>query len=95
MPVAKRRVATPAQRAIADRVARARAANPPRDPTGACHAALADLAASTGRDIDELLEWFDERAGVREYDGNVSRDEAERAAVKDVVDICDPQRRFA
>ena len=85
MPVAKRRKApTPNELAAADRAARARAANPPRDPTGAHHLAIAELARETGRDVTELLDSWDERAAMREYAGEANRAESERLAVEDV-----------
>lgn len=70
--------------AVADRVRRARAAQPSRDPSGACHEAIAALAAETGRDVVDLLDTWDERASIREYDGCADRAEAERLAVEDV-----------
>lgn len=90
-----RRPMTAREREVADRVARARAANPPRDPTGAHHAAIAELASETGRDVVDLLDWWDEAAAVREYDGNVSRTDAERLAFDDVADHVRRQRRLA
>lgn len=80
---------------VADRVARARAANPPRDPTGEHHEAMAELAERIGRDVVELLDVWDERAALREYEGEIVRAEAERLAVLDVIDLFDPQRRLA
>jgi hypothetical protein len=70
------------QAQIDDRVRRAM---PPRvDPTGACHAAVAELARDHGLDVADLLEETLERASVREYLGGVTRPEAERLAVEDV-----------
>jgi len=42
------------------------------------------LAEQAGLDSDELVEWWSERAAVREYDGGQARDEAELAALDDV-----------
>ena len=64
---------------------RVRRATPPRvDPSGACHAAVAELARDHGLDVADLLEETLERASVREYLGGVTRPEAERLAVEDV-----------
>lgn len=85
MPVPKRRNAeTPEQRQIADRVRRARAADPPRDPLGIHFAALSALAQEHGFDLADMLDEFDERAAVRQYDAGVTRTEAERLAEEDV-----------
>jgi hypothetical protein len=70
------------QAQIDDRVRRAM---PPRvDPTGACHAAVAELARDHGLDPADLLEEAVERASVRQYLGGVTQAEAERLAVEDV-----------
>lgn len=69
---------------IADRVRRARAAQPPRDPTGEHHEAVADIARECGRDVVDMLDAWDEFAAIREYDGCKDRAEAERLAVEDV-----------
>jgi hypothetical protein len=37
---------------------------------------------------------WDERAAIRQYDGNVSRDEAERLAFLDVLERYERQRRM-
>jgi len=86
-----RKIAAEALRA-ADRAARARAAQSPRDPTGEHHAAIAELAQRSGRDVDELLDLWDERAAIREYDGAVSRAIAEREAVAEVQQMFAPQQ---
>lgn len=70
---------------LADRVARARAAQPPRDPTGEHHEAMADLARSSGREVVELLDLWDERAATREYEGAADRATAEREATAELV----------
>jgi hypothetical protein len=75
----KRRVETPHDRAVAARVA---AARPESTPTpGYVLEALGDLDGDTG----ELLDEWRERASIREYLGEQSRDEAERAALEDIV----------
>jgi hypothetical protein len=71
-------------RELADRVSRAKAKNPPQDPTGACHVAIAEIAKQCGRDVGDLVDEWHERAASREYLGGVTRDEAERAAVVDM-----------
>jgi hypothetical protein len=42
------------------------------------------LAIDNKRDVYELLEMFDERAAIREYEGGQRRDLAEHLAVLDV-----------
>lgn len=64
---------------------RVRRAMPPRvDPTGACHAAVAELAREHGMDAADLLEQWSDRAACRAYLGGASQAEAERLAVEDV-----------
>lgn len=46
---------------------------------------VSELALDHKRDVYDLLELFDERAGIREYDGEQRRDVAERGAFDDVV----------
>lgn len=48
--------------------------------------ALESLAAEHNRNPLHVFEWFLERAAIREYDGGMSRAEAERLAVEDVRD---------
>lgn len=86
-----RRDAAIAARA-ADRAVRARAAQPPRDPTGEHHAAVADVARRCGRDVDELLDIFDERAAIREYDGATNRADSEREAAIEVEVMFAPKQ---
>jgi hypothetical protein len=86
-----RKAAQSAARA-ADRAARARAARPPRDPTGRHHATIGDVAQRTGRDVDELLDLWDERAAIREYDGAASRADAEREAAAEVEQMFAPRQ---
>jgi hypothetical protein len=69
---------------LADRIARARAKNPPQDPTGEYHEAIAEIAQRTGRDVSDLLDLWDERAAIRQYEGCTDRATAERMAVADV-----------
>lgn len=86
---------TAADRLLADRIARARAAQPQRDPTGEHHAEIAAIAREAGRDVADLLDEWDERAAIREYDGRTDRAEAERLAVEDVRSAYQRQRRLA
>lgn len=88
-------VGTAKNRGLADRIARARAAQPPRDPSGEHHQAIREIADESGRDVVDLLDLWDERAATRQYDGNLSRADAERLAVDDVRDIAIAQRRLA
>ncbi|MEO8706070.1 MAG: hypothetical protein ABI867_38935 [Kofleriaceae bacterium] len=46
--------------------------------------ACIELATSAGVDPDELVEWWEERASVREYDGGQARPEAESDALEDM-----------
>lgn len=86
---------TAADLLIADRVARARAANPPRDPTGEHHQAMAALACVSGRTVDYLLDEWSERSAAREYLGGVTRAEAERLAAADIIAAYTPQQGLA
>lgn len=64
---------------------RVRRALPPRvDPTGACHAAVVELASEHGLDVADLLEQWSERAACRTYLGGATQAESERLAVEDV-----------
>jgi hypothetical protein len=44
---------------------------------------LSALAASAGRHVDDVVEYWTERAAIREYDGLANRNEAERQAFSD------------
>jgi hypothetical protein len=46
--------------------------------------ACIELARRVGVDPDELVEWWAERAAVREYDGGQPRPEAEADALEDM-----------
>ncbi len=90
-------VPTPAEqvkaRQVADRVARAKAAHPPR---GVEYYVLAgELAASLGADPGDIMDHFDERAALREYDGGLTRQEAERLGWQDCEEFYVRQRRLA
>ena len=76
----------PKEAAILDRVRRARP--PKRDESAAI-----ELAQEFGADVADVLELYDERSGVREYEGNVSRAEAESGALQDVRDILTARSR--
>lgn len=79
----------PAEVAKLDAIRRAR---PPKtDVTGEHVAMLCALAKRLGLDHVELIEEWDERAAVREYDGEMSRHEAERLAAEDVRLAHEPQ----
>ena len=71
--------------ALADRVARAKAASPPRDPTGEHHEALAALARERELDVVDLLDTWDERAAIYQYVAGADRPTAERQAAADLV----------
>lgn len=43
-----------------------------------------ELASQIGRDGDELVEWWAERAAVRQFDGGQPRGDAEREAFEDL-----------
>ena len=67
-----------------DRIARAKAASPPRDPTGQHHEDVATIARAVGRDVVEMLDEWDERAAIKEYEGGIARADAEEQAVVDM-----------
>jgi hypothetical protein len=69
---------------LADRIARAKAKTPAQDPTGEHHVSIAAIARASGRDVVELLDLWDERAAIRQYDGGQSRADAEAGAVTDI-----------
>jgi hypothetical protein len=50
-------------------------------------AAVIELAEKSGVDPDELLEWWGERAAIREIDGGQSREDAERGALEDMREM--------
>jgi len=43
-----------------------------------------ELARRLGLDSDQVLEWWSERAAVREFDGGLTREAAELAAFDDL-----------
>jgi len=49
--------------------------------------AVIELATSSGVDPEDLLEYWGERAAIREIDGGQSRDEAERDALEDLREL--------
>jgi hypothetical protein len=61
---------------------------PKRDDTAAI-----ELAIEFGADVDDVLELYTERAGIRQWDGGESIDNAEVGAIGDVRAIL--QLRFA
>lgn len=87
MAIAKRKgVETAEDRMLADRVARARKANPPRDPTGEHHAACAEIARAAAVDVGDVLDDWDHEASIIEYERGCLRADAERVAVEHVRD---------
>ncbi len=54
----------------------------------ACHSANTDpetVLASAIREAEDCQAYFEERAAIREYDGGLPRNEAERLAVEDTL----------
>jgi hypothetical protein len=51
------------------------------------------LARSAGRDRDDVLEYWSERAAIREYDGGMTRAAAEGRAWADVIEHFEGVRR--
>ena len=49
--------------------------------------ACIELAERAGVDPDELVEYWEERAAIREVDGGQPRDDAERAALEDMREM--------
>ena len=58
-----------------------------RQSRSRCHDAVIELAQSMGADVADAIELFEDRAAIREYDANDSRDDAEVGALSDVRDI--------
>jgi hypothetical protein len=88
MPIAKRKgIETAEDRMLADRIARARKAMPPRDPTGEHHASCAAIARAAGADVADVLDAWDELAAVAQYERGTDRPTAEREAVEHVRQI--------
>ena len=56
------------------------------------HDAVIDLANELGADVADAIDWFEDRAAQREYEGNVSRADAESGALQDVRDILTARR---
>jgi hypothetical protein len=46
-----------------------------------------ELAHRFGRDPDEVVEWWAERAAIREVEGGQARDDAEREALAEVREM--------
>lgn len=80
------------EREVAFRVARAKP--PQSDPDGCCFAAIAELSRETCRDLEELLDLWSERSAMRQYAGEQDIQVAELAAVDDVRDIIERQRKL-
>jgi hypothetical protein len=49
-----------------------------------------ELAQRLGRDPDEVVEWWSERAAIREVDGGQSRVDAERDAFEELRQAFEP-----
>ncbi len=89
MAVAKRKPA-PVDLGLVDRIARARAANPPRSTENYVRAR--DLADALKLDVNDILDHWEERASIIEYDGNTPRADAERAAWTETLAHYDRQQ---
>jgi len=50
-------------------------------------AAVTELAERAGVDPDDLVEYWSERAAIREIDGGQSRDDAEQGALDDIREL--------
>ena len=48
---------------------------------------LTRIAKRCGRPLPEVIEMFEERAAIREYEGGAKRTHAERDALADVADV--------
>jgi len=83
-------IAAAKARQVEDRVRRARLATPPRGAP--YYERCAELARAVGLEPCDVMDDWDERAAIRQYDGNVSRDEAERLAFLDILDRYQRQR---
>lgn len=46
--------------------------------------ACIELARAAGRDPDEVIEWWTERAAIREFEAGEPREAAERAALDEI-----------
>ena len=49
-----------------------------------------ELAKQLGRDGDELVEWWAERAAIRELEGGQSHNDAERDAFEELRETFEP-----
>ncbi len=87
----KRPKISPEESGLADAVRRA--TPPGSDPSGVHTEEICALSKRLGLDHVELLDAWSEHAALREYDGELSRAEAERLAVEDVRERFDPQRK--
>jgi len=64
-----------------------------RDDLRDFHDQCRALAHELDRDGDELVEWWSERAAIREVDGGLARTEAETAAFADLrASLAEPRR---
>lgn len=87
MPAAKKRPApSPADRAIQDRVTRARKSYPRFDRHGGYREACAQLAEETGCDVEAAYEEFLDRVSTKLYLGTIEVEDAESAAMTEICD---------
>ncbi len=91
MPAVKRKP-KPDSVWLEERIKRARMATPPR-PTH-LYVLAAELAARVGVNPGDVMDDLDHAAAVREYDGGVTREEAEKAAWLEVEERYTRQRRI-
>jgi hypothetical protein len=86
-----RRKPNAAERMAEDRVRRARAAQPKRDPQGVYHALIGELAKQHGFEPSDLLDQWDELVSMRLYAGE-DQQAAERNALDDITSIVEACR---
>lgn len=78
-------------RILQDRIAKARTQDL-RDPDGVWHRRCRALADDLDLDVCDVLDEWNERAAVREYLGEASREDANRLAFADVEERLTVQR---
>lgn len=84
---------TPSERLLAAKIEQARRGTEPR--SAEWYERCGELAREVGVDAGEVLEEFDERAAIRQYDVGVSRADAELLAWDDVRERFVKQRALA
>lgn len=70
-----------------DRVKRAKAMRSPVDRSGQYHERIAEFARARGIDVCDAVDQWSERAAAREYAAGYSRDEAEKLAYEDLLEM--------